>query len=236
MKLSRSMPGLEAAPAFLSDLIDTLTERGRSLLGRRQGARSSPRTPSRPWASFCSRAAAKPRAWPSRKRCLPAYAAAEPAERLAFLQALADRFGPDRQRVERAIEAVREDAGTDALEGLHAAAEPRRQELIRRLNLAPGGTAALVRMREELLEHLRRTPGAEVRRRRLHSSVLVLVQPRVSGAAADRLDDACQYSGEDHPLRGRPRDPELGRPAQPPRSRRTAAATAFSIRSSSTSR
>ena len=37
---------------------------------------------------------------------------------------------------------------------VHAAAEPRRQELLRRLNLAPGGTAALVRMREQLLDAL----------------------------------------------------------------------------------
>ena len=35
---------------------------------------------------------------------------------------------------------------------MHVAAEPRRQELLRRLNLAPGGTAALVRMREQLLD------------------------------------------------------------------------------------
>ena len=34
---------------------------------------------------------------------------------------------------------------------MHQASEPRRQELIRRLNLAPGGTAALVQMREALL-------------------------------------------------------------------------------------
>ena len=37
---------------------------------------------------------------------------------------------------------------------VHAAAEARRQELLRRLNLAPGGTAALVRMREHLLDAL----------------------------------------------------------------------------------
>ena len=49
MKLSRSMPGLEAAPAFLGDLIDALTERGRSLLGKKAGQGSSPRTLSRPW-------------------------------------------------------------------------------------------------------------------------------------------------------------------------------------------
>ena len=56
----------------------------------------------------------------------------------------------------------REGAGIEAVEALHAAAEPRRQELVRRLNLAPGGTAALVRMREELLKHLRKHP--ELRR------------------------------------------------------------------------
>ena len=39
---------------------------------------------------------------------------------------------------------------------MHVAAEPRRQELLRRLNLAPGGTAALVRMREHLLDALSR--------------------------------------------------------------------------------
>ena len=37
---------------------------------------------------------------------------------------------------------------------MHAASEPRRQELFRRLNLAPGGTVALVRMREQLMDAL----------------------------------------------------------------------------------
>ncbi len=37
---------------------------------------------------------------------------------------------------------------------LHFASEPRRQELIRRLNRAPGGTSDLVAMRADLLDHL----------------------------------------------------------------------------------
>jgi malonyl-CoA decarboxylase len=90
---------------------------------------------------------------------LVSYGAAPVKDRLAFLQALAHRFGPDRRRIEMAIEAVRQDQGTDALEALHAAAEPRRQELFRRLNLSPGGTAALIRMREELSDHIRGNPG-----------------------------------------------------------------------------
>ena len=37
---------------------------------------------------------------------------------------------------------------------LHFASEPRRQELIRRLNRAPGGTADLVALRSDLLTHM----------------------------------------------------------------------------------
>ena len=44
---------------------------------------------------------------------------------------------------------------------LHKAAEPRRQEVIRRLNLAPHGTEALVRIREELARHLKTHPDLE---------------------------------------------------------------------------
>ena len=44
------------------------------------------------------------------------------------------------------------DPSAKAAAELHRAAEPRRLELLRRLNLAPGGTAALVRMREQFLD------------------------------------------------------------------------------------
>jgi malonyl-CoA decarboxylase len=158
VKLSRSMPGLEAAPAFLSDLIDTLTERGRSLLGQKAGQEIVAKDALPTLGEFLLSRRGEASGVALAQTLFASYSAAEPVERLAFLQALADRFGPDRQRIERAIEAVRQDTGTDALEGLHAAAEPRRQELIRRLNLAPSGTSSLVRMREELLEYLPKHP------------------------------------------------------------------------------
>ena len=49
-----------------------------------------------------------------------------------------------------------------SLQALLHAVEPPRQELFRRLNLAPGGTAALVRMREDLIRHGGKEP--ELRR------------------------------------------------------------------------
>ena len=159
MKLPRSMsgiamPGLEAAPSFLSDLIDTLTERGRSLLRQREtrhAVRSALPDLGEQLLSRRGEASGVALA----QALLAGYAAADETRRLEFLAALADRFGPDRRRAEKAIAALQGDDPSSALEDLHAASEPRRQELIRRLNLAPGGTAALVRMREDLLGYLR---------------------------------------------------------------------------------
>ena len=72
-------------------------------------------------------------------------------DRRAFMAMLLEKFGPDPERLERAIEAYRAERSPRTLRELHAAAEPRRQELIRRLNLAPNGIATLVQMRETLL-------------------------------------------------------------------------------------
>jgi malonyl-CoA decarboxylase len=76
-------------------------------------------------------------------------------QRLAFFQHLALDFGPDPQQVLDSAQAFAK-APTDParLMRLTQAAEPPRQELFRRLNRAPGGTAALVRLRRALLERL----------------------------------------------------------------------------------
>jgi malonyl-CoA decarboxylase len=74
--------------------------------------------------------------------------------RIAFFEALAERFGTDPDRMAAAIAAWRERPAATTAAEVHAASEPRRQELFRRLNLAPGGTAALVHMREQLMDAL----------------------------------------------------------------------------------
>ncbi|MEL6479296.1 MAG: malonyl-CoA decarboxylase [Pseudomonadota bacterium] len=59
----------------------------------------------------------------------------------------------------RAALAAYEDAPTKATyRALMSAAEPQRQEFIRRLNQAPGATAALVGMRDDLLQQMRAAP------------------------------------------------------------------------------
>jgi len=65
---------------------------------------------------------------------------------------LARTFGHDPDRIDAAIAAWRQSPSAAAAGELNRASEPRRLELFRRLNLAPGGTAALVRMRAQLLD------------------------------------------------------------------------------------
>ncbi len=96
------------------------------------------------------------------RKLFDGYAALPPEKRLAFLKVLAVQFGADPARMERAIASYRSRPGPKAALALHVAAEARRQELIRRLNRAPGGTHDLVRMREDLLRHLEAHPYLEV--------------------------------------------------------------------------
>src|SRR5215469_15417325 len=72
--------------------------------------------------------------------------------RIAFFESLATTFGHDKAAIDRAITGWRAAPSDATASELNQASEPRRLELFRRLNLAPGGTAALVHMREQLLD------------------------------------------------------------------------------------
>ncbi len=96
------------------------------------------------------------------RELLEAYTSAPAEVKLQFLTLLAERFAADPKRIEEAIARYQADPGPELARRLHEAAEARLQELLRRLNLAPGGTEVLVRMREEVL---RKLPGhPELRR------------------------------------------------------------------------
>ena len=149
-----------SAPEFLQGLIETLTVRGRAVLGMKPPRESAEDRD----LEFLGEALLSRRGEASgvalAQSLLAAFAGAAEPQRLKFLSSLADRFGPDRRAIEHAIAAYQRKEGGNGtkLEALHAAAEPRRQELIRRLNLAPGGTASLVRMRQVLLSLLSTHP------------------------------------------------------------------------------
>jgi malonyl-CoA decarboxylase len=76
----------------------------------------------------------------------------------AFFDVLAEEFSPDPETVGEAADAYRQDPSPASLIRLQHVVEAPRQELFRRLNLASGGTAALVEMRRRLLRDLREQP------------------------------------------------------------------------------
>jgi malonyl-CoA decarboxylase len=140
------------ANAFFSDLLATISERGRTLLNR--GKPDDGKEDAAGLIELCEavlsgRGEASGTAMAS--EVLDRYHDLDATERRSFFLALARNFGPDRDRVNKAIETWIAEPGDGNGGALHFASEPRRQELIRRLNRAPGGTADLVAMRADLL-------------------------------------------------------------------------------------
>jgi malonyl-CoA decarboxylase len=143
--------------SFFGDMLQTIADRGRALMARDR------RPPSEQLSAnlvdlceqlLSGRGEASGVALAS--EILTRYEELTSGSRIAFFESLASKFGPDHQRLAAAIETWRAGPTDTTAAGVHLAAEPRRQELLRRLNLAPGGTAALVRMRAHLLDALGR--------------------------------------------------------------------------------
>ena len=76
----------------------------------------------------------------------------------AYFDHLARDLSPDPQQVLRCAQAYAQTPDATRLIALTKAVEPPRQELLRRLNRTPGGTAALLRLRRALLRRLPRRP------------------------------------------------------------------------------
>ena len=140
------------ANAFFSDLLSTISERGRTLL--RRGGSSDTRQDASELLELCE-ALLSGRGEASglaiARDVFDGYQALDTAGRQSFFAALARDYGPDREKLSQAIENWRAQPSDDDASDLHFASEPRRQELIRRLNRAPGGTSELVSMRADLL-------------------------------------------------------------------------------------
>src|SRR5437762_6178167 len=140
------------ANAFFSDLLSTISERGRTLL--RRGEPSVTRQDASELLELCKallsgRGEASGTAMA--RDVLDRYHNLDAAGRLTFFETLARDLGPDREKLSPAIESWRSQPNDSDASDLHFASEPRRQELFRRLNRAPGGTSELVQMRADLL-------------------------------------------------------------------------------------
>jgi malonyl-CoA decarboxylase len=138
--------------AFFSDLLTSISERGRTLLRRVGSPEAKP--DGAELIGLCE-ALLSGRGEASgtaiAREILDRYHHLNEAERLSLFEALTRDFGPDREKLAKAVESWRTQPSDEDASELHFASEPRRQELIRRLNRAPGGTSDLVTMRADLL-------------------------------------------------------------------------------------
>jgi malonyl-CoA decarboxylase len=87
-----------------------------------------------------------------------ALSALDAGDRRGFQRYLATEFQPDNAALRAAAERYLADATPEAAAALAQAADPPRQELLRRMNMAPGGTGALIAMRSEINARLRGEP------------------------------------------------------------------------------
>ena len=92
------------------------------------------------------------------ERILNAYEKLDETERLVFFNLLRVEYDVDVDDINAAARTYERDSNAENLLHLTAAAEPGRQELLRRINLVSGGTRRLVKMREHLLTAMRENP------------------------------------------------------------------------------
>ncbi len=136
----------------LSQVWDSIADRGREILARRRGA-----SPVRGIESLC-RDLLSERGEASgialAREVVATYEAMDEAQQLEFFALLGAGFAPDAEAVLEAADEYRNRQNPDTLLALIRAVEPPRQELLRRINMAPRGTAAIIGMRKNLLRLL----------------------------------------------------------------------------------
>ena len=139
-----------AGVKWLERIMDTVADRGRELLGLREDE-------GRETLSELCRRLISGRGEASNialaREILQRFEALGDEDKTAFFMSLAEDFGPDPEHLRSAAAAFRNDQ-PETLVRLLQVAEPPRQELFRRLNMAPNGTAMLVSMRAQLLDRL----------------------------------------------------------------------------------
>ena len=95
------------------------------------------------------------------REILDRYKLLESDEKLAFFAHLAHSMNIDPEAVRNSLDAYEREVSKNSYRAFAAAAEPPRQEFIRRLNMVPGATGALVNMRSDLLRLGKNDPALQ---------------------------------------------------------------------------
>jgi len=93
---------------------------------------------------------------------LETYQSLDDSEKLKFFEFLESELALDIDQIQQALDEYRSNTNEQTHTALILAAEPKRQELIRRMNMAPEGIYALVSMRRDLLRLVKEHPQLKV--------------------------------------------------------------------------
>lgn len=153
MKALSPMAASNAAANLVRWLVNSIADRGRAFLN--DPARSSLNRLCQDLVSERGEASGTAIA----REIATRYRDLNTAERTQFFDSLLEReWLADPDEVLRLARAYHAHPGPDELAKLFPVAEPRRQELFRRINMGPRGTETLVQMRADLLALLRKHP------------------------------------------------------------------------------
>lgn len=136
--------------SFFQELMTAVAEQGRALLPKSlfgTGADESVETLAQALISGRGEASGVAIA----RALLDRYGTLNQDQRTDFFRFLAETMQPDASEVAAAARGYLADPGVGTLARLRSAAVGKRQELFRRLNLAPGATARIVAMRNDIL-------------------------------------------------------------------------------------
>ncbi|MCY0093747.1 malonyl-CoA decarboxylase [Hoeflea ulvae] len=95
------------------------------------------------------------------QQILSGFSELTPEAEIAFFDYLTEEMDIDTERLQALTTAYQNDRSPENFAGLLDAAEPKRQELLRRINRVPGATGELVKMRARLLTLLKDHPSFE---------------------------------------------------------------------------
>lgn len=143
--------------SFFQELLQSISERGRQLLESREPAPINAQA----LAQACHKLVSghgEASGVALARQVLCAYRDCPEAQQKAFFDILLKDFAPPHDALAAACQRYLDDPSSSNTTALFEASEPPRQELFRRLNQAPGGTAELIAMRRRLLQELKSRP------------------------------------------------------------------------------
>ena len=146
---------------FLKDILDNLTKRGKSLVDVSRYTNDVVKNLNSLCEDLLSMAG-EASGVALAEEVIAVYESMNEKQKRQFFVDLKNQYGVDQQKLGSAVTQYQATPDEKTALQLNDASEPKRRELLRRINLAPGGTQTLVAMRVELLSAIADDPSLRI--------------------------------------------------------------------------